>query len=271
MGVDAAFDRKLLSFYDEVATLLEQSLRDGQALGVVAAGGPAAVRYLTLGAMKELLYQVVMREWEIPEEKIVEEIFGFLKRGYRRIDGRRSGRPEKSGAWPAAGEGPARCARCARCERAPARCERAPARCERAPARCERAPARCERAPARCEKSLAHYAEVSHGLPRRRDWHGPALRRRPLAGVIGGGFPYGTLLIKKGIEIPLSKYHQEHVLYAFACTLHDPENKNRILCKFGYTANILDRIRTLCNDFDCHFFLIGLKRIKFGNKRERIS
>ena len=86
VGVDAAFDRKLLSFYHEVATLLVQSLTDGQALGVVAPGDPTVYAYLTVGAMKELLYQVVMREWEIPEARIVEEIFGFLKRGYLRVD-----------------------------------------------------------------------------------------------------------------------------------------------------------------------------------------
>ena len=86
MGVDPAFDRKLLSFYDEVATLLERALRDGQALGVVAPGDTRMYAYLTLGALKELLYQVVMREWEIPEEKLVEEIFAFLKRGYLRVE-----------------------------------------------------------------------------------------------------------------------------------------------------------------------------------------
>src|SRR5258706_8510622 len=86
VGIDAAFDRKLLSFYDEVATLLETSLKDGQALGVVAAGDVKLYAYLTVGAMKELLYQVVMREWEYPEARIVEEIFAFLRRGYLRVD-----------------------------------------------------------------------------------------------------------------------------------------------------------------------------------------
>jgi hypothetical protein len=42
--------------------------------------------YLTLGALKELLYQVVMREWEIAETQIVGEIYGFLRRGYLRVD-----------------------------------------------------------------------------------------------------------------------------------------------------------------------------------------
>src|SRR5580704_16274569 len=56
MGIDAAFDRKLLSFYDEVATLLETSLADGQKLGVVAPGDAKVYAYLTLGALKELLF-----------------------------------------------------------------------------------------------------------------------------------------------------------------------------------------------------------------------
>jgi AcrR family transcriptional regulator len=86
VGIDAAFDRKLLSFYDEVATLLETSLKDGQALEVVEPGDAKLYAYLTVGAMKELLYQVVMREWEIPEEQIVDEIFSFLRRGYLRVD-----------------------------------------------------------------------------------------------------------------------------------------------------------------------------------------
>ncbi len=86
LGIDPAFDRKLQSFYDEVATLLEQSLRDGQELGIVAQGDAKVYAYLTLGALKELLYQVVVREWEHPEEQIVEEMFAFFRNGFLRID-----------------------------------------------------------------------------------------------------------------------------------------------------------------------------------------
>jgi AcrR family transcriptional regulator len=96
VGIDAAFDRKLLSFYDEVATLLETSLKDGQKLGVVEEGDVKLYAYLTVGAMKELLYQVVMREWDYPEERIVDEIFVFLRRGFLRVDGEgASPRPRK--------------------------------------------------------------------------------------------------------------------------------------------------------------------------------
>jgi AcrR family transcriptional regulator len=94
MGIDAAFDRKLLSFYDEVSTLLEQSLRDGQALDVVAKGDPKLYAYLTVGAMKELLYQVVMREWETPAEEIVEQIYSFLRHGYLRVDAEADASPK---------------------------------------------------------------------------------------------------------------------------------------------------------------------------------
>jgi AcrR family transcriptional regulator len=86
VGVDAAFDRKLLSFYDEVTTLLEQALRDGQALGVVATGDAKIYAFLTLGALKELLFQVVLREWDIPEARLVDEIYAFLRRGYLLVE-----------------------------------------------------------------------------------------------------------------------------------------------------------------------------------------
>ena len=61
--------------------------KDGAGDGDLAGQMDLKLRdYRELGALKELLYQVVMREWDMPEEKIVEEIFGFLKRGYLRVD-----------------------------------------------------------------------------------------------------------------------------------------------------------------------------------------
>ena len=85
-GIDAPFDRKLQSFYEEVAALVEMSLREGQELGVVAPGDPKAFAYLTLGALKELLYQVVVLDWEHSAERVEEDIFNFFRRGYLRMD-----------------------------------------------------------------------------------------------------------------------------------------------------------------------------------------
>jgi AcrR family transcriptional regulator len=86
VGLDPAFDRKLLVFYEEVGRLLEESLRDGQALGVVADGDTRIMMILTLGALKEMLYQVVMRGLELEEARIVEEIYRFLSKGILRAN-----------------------------------------------------------------------------------------------------------------------------------------------------------------------------------------
>jgi AcrR family transcriptional regulator len=84
VGLDKDFDRKLLTFYDEACNLLDESLRDGQKLGIVLEGDTRMFAYLTVGALKELLYQVVMRGWDMSEERIEEELYRFLRGGYLR-------------------------------------------------------------------------------------------------------------------------------------------------------------------------------------------
>ncbi len=86
VGLDPSFDRKLLSFYEQTGNMLEVSLADGQERGIVAPGDPRIYSILTLGAFKEIMYQVVMRGLEYPEERIVEAIFGFLSGGYLRFE-----------------------------------------------------------------------------------------------------------------------------------------------------------------------------------------
>jgi AcrR family transcriptional regulator len=86
VGLDPAFDRKLLFFYEEIGKLLEASLVDGQERGIVAEGDARVFAILTLGAMKEIMYQVVMRGLDYPEERIVAEIFRFLAAGYLRVE-----------------------------------------------------------------------------------------------------------------------------------------------------------------------------------------
>jgi AcrR family transcriptional regulator len=86
VGIDPAFDRKLSSFYDEVVQLLTESLRDGQALGIVADGEPRVLAYLSLGALKELLYQVVtLGLTEESADVLTEQIYTFLRDGYLRV------------------------------------------------------------------------------------------------------------------------------------------------------------------------------------------
>jgi AcrR family transcriptional regulator len=85
LGVDPAFDRKLLSFYDEMSSLLEGSLRDGQALGVVREGDVRLIAWLTMGALKEAMFQIVQRGAEYEEDKLVEGTFAYFAGGYLRV------------------------------------------------------------------------------------------------------------------------------------------------------------------------------------------
>jgi len=69
-------------------------------------------------------------------------------------------------------------------------------------------------------------------------------------------------LILKGSKIPLQKYAEQHVLYFFIITIADQTKLNRIFCKIGYTADIIERIKSLRMEYACQIFLIGLKYIK---------
>lgn len=85
LGVDPSFDRKLLSFYDEISSLLEQSLQDGQELGVVGPGDVRLFSWLTMGALKEVLFQIVQRGAEYDEDQLVEGILALFAAGYLRV------------------------------------------------------------------------------------------------------------------------------------------------------------------------------------------
>jgi AcrR family transcriptional regulator len=80
-GVDPAFDRKIHSFFEQVRSLLEESLVDGQELGIVVKGNPRLQAIFTIGALKEVMEEVVVRGWDDSEEDIVEALFAFLKDG----------------------------------------------------------------------------------------------------------------------------------------------------------------------------------------------
>ncbi len=86
VGVDPAFDRKLMNFYDSMVALLTESLRDGQGLGVVSDGEPRVLAYLTLGALKELLYQAVtLGLAEESADALTQQMYSFLAHGYLRV------------------------------------------------------------------------------------------------------------------------------------------------------------------------------------------
>ncbi|MEZ4221066.1 MAG: TetR/AcrR family transcriptional regulator [Polyangiaceae bacterium] len=87
LGVDPSFDRKLLTFYDAVVQILTESLKEGQALGIVEDGEPRVLAYMTIGALKELLYQAVtLGLSEESAEVLTGQLYDFLSRGCLRVE-----------------------------------------------------------------------------------------------------------------------------------------------------------------------------------------
>ena len=58
-----------------------------------------------------------------------------------------------------------------------------------------------------------------------------------------------------------TKYYKKNVMYLFVTTLDDPNNLNRILCKIGFTSDLIDRFRSLEYEYKCKFHLIGVKLV----------
>lgn len=80
-GVDPAFDRKIQLFFDQVHSLLEEALEDGQKLGMVNRGNPQLQATFIIGALKEVMHEVVVRGWDDDEEEIVAAMYAFLLGG----------------------------------------------------------------------------------------------------------------------------------------------------------------------------------------------
>lgn len=87
-GLDPEFGAKIQSFYLGVKTLLQESLIEGQELGIVASGDAGLYATFTLGALKEILYETVTGAVSRPREQIVSDLFRLLERGYLRIEER---------------------------------------------------------------------------------------------------------------------------------------------------------------------------------------
>jgi hypothetical protein len=67
--------------------------------------------------------------------------------------------------------------------------------------------------------------------------------------------------IRRFKKVNILKYHNIHVMYFCIVALTDPDNKNRILCKIGYTCDIIERIKTLSNEYKTTIYMLCLKTI----------
>ena len=87
-SLDPDFATKTESFYGGLKTLLTESLKEGQDLGIVTPGDTRLYASFTLGALKEILGDATTRtQSRRSREQIVEELFKLLAGGYLRISG----------------------------------------------------------------------------------------------------------------------------------------------------------------------------------------
>lgn len=88
-GLDPEFVQKVHSFSAGVMQILEQALRDGQALGIVAPGDPRIFTLFTMGGLKELVLAAALegRADEAHREQIVDALYQMLEAGFLRVRG----------------------------------------------------------------------------------------------------------------------------------------------------------------------------------------
>lgn len=84
-GLDEEFTAKIQLFYDKVKALLCKSLSDGQRLGIVAEGDPSLMATFSIGAIKEVLLEMMTSRKPPSREKVVDELFRLFECGYLRI------------------------------------------------------------------------------------------------------------------------------------------------------------------------------------------
>lgn len=81
-GVDAEVDRRLQAFYDDVISLLSETMAFGQAVGIVRELDPRTVAFCIVGSVKELIYQHVLRgRAEVDVERLADAVLDYNLHG----------------------------------------------------------------------------------------------------------------------------------------------------------------------------------------------
>ncbi len=80
-GLDPELDVKLGGFYQAMSTFLEESLEEGQRIGLVRAGDKPVMVALGIGGLKEILLRAVTGGLPADADVLVEEIMRFFESG----------------------------------------------------------------------------------------------------------------------------------------------------------------------------------------------
>ena len=83
VGLDSEFDAKLADFYRTIALMIESSLKLGQRIGLVRACDTRVAALAALGALKEVLLDLLHNETERGEEllRLATEVLDLFDRG----------------------------------------------------------------------------------------------------------------------------------------------------------------------------------------------
>lgn len=80
-GLDSELDAKLRDFYAALRRFLEESLAEGQRIGLVREGDRAIMVALGLGGLKEILLTAVTSDEPATAERLTAEIMRFFESG----------------------------------------------------------------------------------------------------------------------------------------------------------------------------------------------
>jgi len=81
IGVDPDLDEKIRDFYHRLLRLVEESLREGQRLGIVRQGDVSLLATCLIGAVKEMLFQYVLGTRRPEPEAMAVELERLVAEG----------------------------------------------------------------------------------------------------------------------------------------------------------------------------------------------
>ena len=82
VGLDAGFDEKLLSFYDQIYAVIEGALAEGLRLGLVHSCDPAMAACVVVGSLKEIVYRGIFRRYYVSVDDAVNALFDLHGRAF---------------------------------------------------------------------------------------------------------------------------------------------------------------------------------------------
>ena len=85
VGLDPGFDEKLLAFYDQMAAVIEDSLAEGQRVGIVRDCNRQIAACVVMGSVKEVVYRTIFGRFYVSVDEAVETLMELHGRALLRV------------------------------------------------------------------------------------------------------------------------------------------------------------------------------------------